>query len=128
MSQENVEIVQAFVEAVGRDPRDAAQRWLAADCHYHPFGHPDGPAEGPGGFAHRLGDLSDQFDSYEVRTGRVEQVGELVVAELLREAKSKRGPAVIKDRFSQVFTLRDGKIVRVESFPTFGRAVEAAAT
>jgi hypothetical protein len=74
----------------------------------------------------RVEEIASQFETYEVRPDRLEQVGELVVADLRREAKTKRGPAVIRDRFSQVFTLDGGKIVRVDSFPSFGEALEAA--
>ncbi|HEY1276784.1 MAG TPA: nuclear transport factor 2 family protein [Thermoleophilaceae bacterium] len=126
MSQENVEIVSAFIEATIRDTTEGPQSYLSADCEFNPFRHPDGPAKGPDGFTRRLEELTAQFETYLARPSRLEQVGELVVAELEREVRSKRGPAVIKDRFSQVFTLRDRKIVRVESFPTFGEALEAA--
>jgi len=125
MSQENVEIVSAFLEEALRDPEQRGSGYLAADCEFHPFSHPDGPARGPGGFRSRVAELAAQFETYEVRPHRLEQVGELVVAELRREARSKRGPAMIRDRFSQVFTLHDGKIVRVDSFPTFREALEA---
>jgi ketosteroid isomerase-like protein len=125
MSQENIETVRAFVEAVGRDPKHG-QSYLAADLEFIPFGHLDGPAQGPGGFTRRVEELSAQFETYEVRAERLEQVGELVIADLRREARTRRGTAVIKDRFSQVFTLQDGKIVRIDSFPSFAEALAAA--
>jgi|SRR5215217_9267673 len=126
MPQQNMEMVSAFLDAALRDPEGAAQRYLAADLEFSPFSHPDGPAQGPGGFTHRVEELSDQFETYEVRPDRLEQVGELVVADLRREARSKRGPAVLTDRFAQVFSLRDGKVVRIDSFPSFRAALEAA--
>ena len=126
MSHENVEIVSAFFEAALHDPEQRGQSYLADDCEFNPFSHPDGPAQGPGGFMRRVEEIASQFETYEVRPDRLEQVGELVVADLRREAKTKRGPAVIRDRFSQVFTLDGGKIVRVDSFPSFGEALEAA--
>ena len=126
MSQENVEIVRAFFEAAQRDPQQAAQTFFAPDLEFNPFSHPDGPAQGPGGFMERLEELSGQFETYDVRPDRLEQVGELVIADIQREAQSRRGPAVIRDRFSQVFTLHDGKIVRIDSLPTFGEALRAA--
>ena len=126
MSQENVEIVRAFFEAAQHDPEQAAQTFFAPDLEFNPFSHPDGPAQGPGGFMRRVEEIASQFETYEVRPDRLEQVGELVVADLRREAKTKRGPALIRDRFSQVFTLDGGKIVRIDSFPTFGEALRAA--
>ena len=126
MAQENLEIVRAFFEAALQDPDEAAQRYLATDLEFSPFSHPDGPAQGPRGFMQRVDELSAQFETYDVRPDRLEQVGELVVADLRREARSKRGPALIRDRFSQVFSLRDGKVVRIESFPTFREALHAA--
>ena len=126
MSQESVEIVSAFLEESLRDPEQRGSSYLAADCEFHPSSHPHGLARGPSGFQDRIAALAAQFETYEVRPHRLEQVGELVVAELRREATSKRGPAMIRDRFSQVFTLHDGKVVRVDSFPTFHEAFKAA--
>ena len=124
MSHENVEIVRAFVEAAGRDPKEGSS-YFADDLEFIRR-HLDGPARGPAGFMSRVEELSSQFETYNVRAERLEQVGELVVADLRREATTKRGPAVIEDRSSQIFTLHDGEIVRVESFSTFDEALEAA--
>ena len=121
-----MEIVSAFFEAALQDPEEAARRYLATDLEFTPFSDPDGPGRGPRGSMDRLDELSSQFETYDVRPDRLEQLGEVVVADLRREARSKRGPAIIRDRFSQVFSLRDGKVVRIDSFPTFREALEAA--
>lgn len=118
--------MRAFFEAAHGDPKQAAHTYFAPALEFNPFSHPDGPAQGPGGFMDRVEELSAQFETYDVRADRLEEVGELVVADIRREAQTRRGPAVIRDRFSQVFTLRDGKVVRIDSFPTFGAALEAA--
>jgi ketosteroid isomerase-like protein len=48
-----------------------------------------------------------------------------VVAALRCQARSARSPVPLADRFAQVFTLRDGKIVRIQSYPSFDEALEA---
>ena len=126
MSQENVEIVRAFFAAALDQPGAQAQTYLADDVEFIPFTRLAGPTRGPLGFIDQIAEIADQFAEYEVRPERLEAVGNLVVADLRRTAKSKRGPAEISDRFAQVFTLRDGKITRIKSFPSFADALEAA--
>jgi ketosteroid isomerase-like protein len=126
MSQENVEIVRAFFEAALDDPDAGGQVYLADDVEFIPFTRLAGPSRGAPGFMRQIADISDQFENYEVRPERLQEVGDLVVADLRREARSKRGPAVISDRFAQVFTLRDGKITRIKSLPSFDEALKAA--
>jgi ketosteroid isomerase-like protein len=126
MSQENVEIVRAFFEAALDDPDAGGQDYLADDVEFIPFTRIAGPSQGAVGFMRRIADISDQFEDYQVRPERLQAVGDLVVADLRREARSKRGPGVISDRFAQVFTLRDGKIARIKSVPSFADALKAA--
>jgi ketosteroid isomerase-like protein len=126
MSQENVEIVRAFFAAAIEDPEAGAQAYLAHDVEFIPFTRLASPSRRPLSFLGRISDIADQFEDYEVRPERLAEAGDLVVADLRREARSKRGPAVITDRFAQVFTLHDGKITRIESLPSFAQALEAA--
>jgi ketosteroid isomerase-like protein len=67
----------------------------------------------------------DQFAEYEVRPEQLRPVGDHVVAALRRQATSARSPVALADRFAQVFTLREGKIVRIQSYPSFDEALAA---
>jgi ketosteroid isomerase-like protein len=126
MSETNIEIVRAFFEAALDDPEDGGRAYLADDVEFLPLSRIAGPSRGPQGFMDRIADISDQFERYDVRPERLQGVGGLVVADLRREGKTRRGPAVISDRFAQVFTLRNGKMTRIRSLPTYAEALEAA--
>jgi len=125
MSQENVEIVRAFFEAALDGPEGPVKAYLADDLEFLPFSRMAGPSRGPQGFMALVADMADQFERYEVRPERLHGSGELVAADLRREAKTWRGSALIRDRFAQVLTLRDGKIARIRSFPSYAEALEA---
>src|SRR5262245_721679 len=125
MSQENVEIVRAFFAAALDDPKSSGHAYLAEDVVFIPLGRLTGSSEGPRGFVGCITDIADQFDEYEVRPERLQGAGDLVVADLRRETRSKRSPALITDRFAQIFTVREGKITRIRSVPSFVEALEA---
>jgi ketosteroid isomerase-like protein len=126
MSGENVEIVRAFFEEALLDPQAGGNKSLAEDVEYIPFSRMAAPSRGPAGFLDQIADIADQFEIYEVRAERLEEVGDRVVADLRRRAKTKRGPAVVTDRFAEILTLRDGRIVRIQAFATVEEARKAA--
>ena len=126
MSQQNVEIVRAFFDAALVTPEDAAA-FLADDAEFLPLGHFGAAAPGPQGFHQRIADISDQFAEYEVRPTEFRARGDLVAVALERHARSARSTVDLTDRFAQVFGLRDGEIVRIESYPSFDEALEALA-
>jgi ketosteroid isomerase-like protein len=126
MSQENVEIVRAFFASALDDPESWGDAYLADDVEFIPLARLTGSSRGSRGFVGRITDIADQFDEYEVRPERLEGAGDLVVADLRREARSKRSPAMITDRFGQIFTLREGKITHIRSVPSFEEALKAA--
>jgi ketosteroid isomerase-like protein len=66
------------------------------------------------------------FASYDVRPERFHEAGDHVVTVLHRSARSARSPAPIEDRFAQLFSLRDGRVVRIQSFRRVEDALEAA--
>src|SRR5215210_6695988 len=126
MSQTNVEIVRAFFAAAIDDPEAGPQAYLSRDVEFIPFTRLASPSEGALSFLGRISDIADQFEDYEVQPERLADAGDLVIADLRRQARSRRGPALITDQFAQVFTLRDGKITRIQSLPSFAEALEAA--
>ena len=125
MSQRNVQIVSAFFDAAG-DVGEAAEAFLAEDAEFVPFTRLAGSgSRGPEGFAQQITEIADQFAEYEVRPEQLRPAGDHVVAALRRQARSARSPVPLADRFAQVFTLREGKIVRIQSYPSFDEALEA---
>jgi len=73
-----------------------------------------------------LADIAEQFRDYEVRPAELIPAGEdTVIARLERTGVTHRSDMPITDTFAQVFTVRDGQIVRIESFKTLAEAWNA---
>jgi ketosteroid isomerase-like protein len=71
-------------------------------------------------------DIASQFEAYDVTPVRFVEVGEQVVVELRRCVTLPRSSTPLEDRFAQVFTLRDGCIVRIQAFFELDDALQAA--
>jgi ketosteroid isomerase-like protein len=119
----NAEIVTAFF--AGGEHGDEAH--LADDVEFVPFRRLAGAgSRGPEAFTRYIREIATQFAEYEVELERLRCADDQVVVDVRREARSARCPVPLTDRFAQVLTLRDGKIVRIEAYPTFDAALEAA--
>jgi ketosteroid isomerase-like protein len=119
----NAQIVTAFF--AGGEHGDEA--YLADDVEFVPFRRLAGAgSRGPKGFTRYIREIAKQFAEYEVKLDRLRCADDQVVVDVRREARSARCPVPLTDRFAQVLTLRDGKIARIEEYPTFEWALETA--
>lgn len=129
MSQENVAVVRRVYEALSRDGLDAAFE------HVHPEAEYDlSAAIGPyaGTYYGReviLGFLKDYFGTWEYIKFEPEDFieaedGRVVVTTRAR-ARGKESGVDIEARPTNVWTVRDGKIVRVAVFNDRADALEA---
>jgi ketosteroid isomerase-like protein len=148
MSQENVEIVRSFMDAVQRffnayweDPRSIAAAVETDDlwpeyrevlAHVHPdvewktvfLGetHRGIPAT-----ARVWDDYLKWAEDYRVALQGVTDIGDdRVYATLTLVGKAKAGGEPMNAQFFDVFTLRDGLITRLEEYPDRAKALEAA--
>jgi ketosteroid isomerase-like protein len=71
-------------------------------------------------------EFTSHFASYEVSPERFYDAGDQIVVLLRRSARSARSPALIEDRFGQLISLRNGRIIRFQSFREVSEALEAA--
>jgi ketosteroid isomerase-like protein len=134
MSQENVEIVRGLVEAFNKTgDREAAYALLdpeiefevawrsgrdAADFHIH---------RGLDEVRAMIEELMAPFESIRYEVHEYLDAGDDVVAILEFLVQPKGSSAEISTgRFGYVYTLRDGKIVRIQDFPDPAEALEAA--
>ena len=73
---------------------------------------------GRNGLVRALEDMTDQFRTYDVHASRFVTVDDFTVVVV-----THRGDVPITDHFAQLFSLRDGLIVRVRSFRTVDDAL-----
>jgi ketosteroid isomerase-like protein len=126
MSQENVEIVRKVYEALNR--RD----W---DAGFHDM-HPDfemttqreiaaGTRRGRKQVQEFVEEYSAAFDNHIFEPDEFLENGDQVVVLLTRRARPKGGSADIVVRNGHLWTVRDGTILSMKSFPDPEKALEA---
>jgi ketosteroid isomerase-like protein len=107
-----IEVVQDFFDApeVRRDV-------LAPDVEFLPLSKE--PSMGPEKVVQALADIAELFREYEVHPAALVPLDdEQVLVQLERTGLTYRSEVRITDRFVQIFTVRSGRIVRIESFRT----------
>jgi ketosteroid isomerase-like protein len=126
MSQENVEVVRAALEAVNRKDWDAVFKDTTLDFEFD-MSRGVGPASGVHrrDQAKKLGsDFYELWASFRIEPHEFMEAGDDVVVPWLFSATGRDGIEVKAD-VSWTFTLRAGKIARMVYFPTQQEALEA---
>ena len=124
MSQENVEIVRRAYESLAR--RDWDGLWAAVHSDFQLHTQLAGSYRGPDE-AQRFAE--DRFVAFESFTAEPEEFFEgddRVVVFVTQRAQPKGTSAVIEIKTGDLWTLRDGKVLTLETFPEREKALEAA--
>ena len=126
MSQENVEIVRRLYEAAAS--RDSA----AVFALYDPEVELDSSRLGLGvhrgheGLRSLFGEWHRAWGSIEYSYEELIDAGEAVIAFVTRHARGRASGVETTQPFTLVWTIRDGRVVRVAWFLTRADALEAA--
>jgi ketosteroid isomerase-like protein len=129
MSQENVEIVRGIVEAAARDDWNAAM--AAADPSVEWVEMPSlGPdASTYTGIEELRGAINSwigTWSEYDVEVVRYADAGDDVVVLFRERGQGGVSGAAVERQLGEVWTLRDGKVVRVRLYGRWNEALEAA--
>ncbi len=129
MSQENVEIVRAFLEAFNNEDYAVCLDAIDPDVAWHP--PPDIPnaavAHGRDALIESFGDWLGAWGDYRVAPDEMlEGTGDTVLVAALESGRGRdSGIEVQSRRVTQVYALRDGKIVRFRAYLDHAEALEA---
>jgi ketosteroid isomerase-like protein len=116
MNERAIDVVRAFFDSPA-----AREDLLAPDIEFLPLTHEH--VFGPAAVIRALDDIAEQFRDYDVRATELIPVGnDFVLVRLERTGLTHRSDMPIADRFAQVFSVRAGRITRMESFRTFEEA------
>ena len=130
MSQENVEVVRAAVDAFGRDGIDGfAEFWTDDIDHRAVEGALDdrGPIHGKAEMRAYLQDWFDTSDDFRAEPVELIDAGEDQVVAVLRIMGRAKLSGVETDlTYAALYTIRDGKIARGREYWTKEQALEAA--
>ena len=119
MSHENVEIVRRFVLS---DPDDLS------DAHPDIVWNPVDEVASQGHDALRaaLARWMGEWDEYQDALEELEDLGDRVLATYYFRGRGRGSGIEIDQRFYEVYTVRDGKVVRMDEYATRAEALEAA--
>ena len=128
MSQENVEIVRRVHDQTQDDP-EAFYDLLDDEVEWHESGtmRPEGGIyRGPEGVREYFRTWVGAFDSWGWEVEEYLDAGESVVMRLHQWGRGRGSGAAVEQRFWQVLTLRNGKIIRRSDHLEKAEALEAA--
>jgi ketosteroid isomerase-like protein len=128
MSQENVELARKGYAAIARRDFDAVLELMDPDIESH------NPPEVPEAGVHRghdavRRDWEQTFELFEDFSIDVEQyfdAGDELVVFLLYRGRARGSSADIEAKMAHVWTIRDGKAIRLRQYLDRGEALEAA--
>jgi ketosteroid isomerase-like protein len=129
MSQENVQMLRRGFDAYNRGDVDAVVADFASDCEYVASGAlPGGRGvyQGPEGYKQFIGWLRDEFEDARLDVNDVIDAGDRVLASLTLRGRGRQSGAATSWDVWQVWTIRDGRIVRGQAFTDKTEALEAA--
>jgi ketosteroid isomerase-like protein len=119
-SQENVEIVRRFLLLEVED----ALAYADPDIVWNPT--EEAAAQGHDAVRASLVRWKGEWDDYEMLPEGFEEIGDRVVAAVRLRGRGRGSGVEVDARFYDVFTLREGKIVRMDQFTQRSEALEAA--
>jgi ketosteroid isomerase-like protein len=125
---ENVAVVRAFVEAFQRDELGSLIDTLhpAVEVNEWPEGPEARTYHGHDGVREAIAVWSESWERMDVTVKDLSEVGERVMVTLHQRFKGKGSEVEVAMTSTNVFTLRDLKIVRVQLFTDRQSALAAA--
>jgi ketosteroid isomerase-like protein len=127
MSQENVEIVQRAFAAYFRG--DESDLRALTDPDVMITTRPDQPDvrdhHGVDGLIAFLGEWAEAWDEYSFEVLQVRDVGYAVLATARQRGQGKRSGVPVDHEVTFAFSLRDGRIVRLQMFGVEKQALDA---
>ena len=121
MSQENVEIVRRFL-AVGVEE---ALAYADPGIVWNPI--EESPTRGHDAVRASTARWKGEWDDYKLMPEEFMDKGDVVVVTVRLGGRGRGSGVVVDARFYDVYTLRDGKIVRMDQFAERSEALEAVA-
>ena len=122
MSKENVEIVRSFFVA----DLEEALAYVDPSIVWNPV--EESSTQGPEAVLASTERWKSEWDDYEVIPEELIDMGDRVVATVRFRARGRGSGIEIDGRLYDVFTLRDGKIVRMDQFTEEADALGYART
>ena len=126
MSEQNVEIVRRGYEAYMRRDWSVAMEYFAEDAEWHPYlGQIGGGVKrGREAIERMLRDIDVDLD-LTVEAEEFVDLGDDVLVPVRAHGTGRESGASVDARWCQVWSVRDGAVVKVAAYPDKEAAVEA---
>ena len=124
MSRENVEIVRQGFEAYTQGDLSAAVANHDPDVVYNPAEEP--PVAGRDAVRAYIERWEEPWDDYVAQAEEFFDAGDHVVVTFHVRARGRASGAEVDARSYQVYSLREGQLVRMDEYMTRDEALEAA--
>ena len=124
----NAEIVRSIVDAANEGDFEATERWIADEGELVPLrAQLEGTTyRGPGGLRRFWADLDADWEDLQVPIDELRESGDKVVVIGRLTARGRVSGIDLDVRIGTVWEVRDGKVVRMESFSDPDEALGAA--
>lgn len=124
MSQQNVETVRKFFAAVESNELAEALRLFDPDIEWRPT---EGSYRGIDGVAQHWGEWMEPWDEHEMEVEELIGAGRDQVLVAIRvSARGEQSGMRIDQRFFHLYTVNEGKIIRMVEYVDRARAMQAA--
>jgi ketosteroid isomerase-like protein len=123
MSQENAEVVRGLFSALDTQDWEVALGVFDPEVEWSPM---EGTFHGPEGVVTSLAEWLGPWDEHSIDAEEITEVGSDVLAVIHLTGRGTGSGMEIDQRFFQVYSVRDGRIVRMVEFVERGPALEAA--
>jgi ketosteroid isomerase-like protein len=127
MSQADVETLRSIYEAAGRGDWDAVAHHARPDFEWiTPDRDPiAGTYRGPEAVRQFIEDRWEAFEEVAVEPEAFFERGDRIVVFVRSRLRPRGSTAVVQNRIGQLWTMRNGKAARCETFPQREKALEA---
>ena len=128
MSRENVELVRRMYEAYARGDAEVSLSYLDREIVFsQPEDEPGaGTYHGHEGVIQAFVKWTGAWDDYRVEVEELRDFGDHVLATTRHHGRGKGSGAVVEHQIFQLWTVRDGKVVRATMYYDETEALEAA--
>jgi ketosteroid isomerase-like protein len=125
---ENIELVREGLAAFMRGELERLADFVQPDMVSFRASPLPGPQtyHGAAGVVEMYDDWTAEFGEFEMEFGEFADAGERVIVEMVQRATGKASGATVEARFWVVYTLREGKISRMDVYNTREAALDAA--
>jgi ketosteroid isomerase-like protein len=123
MSQENVEVVRGLFTAIDRQDWEAALGLFDPAIEWSPT---EGTFHGLEGLATSLMEWLEPWEEHRIEAEEFTKAGDHVLAVIRLVGRTAGSRMEVDQRFFQVYTVSDGRIIRMVEFGTRDKALEAA--